>query len=344
VRRPVAPYVVPVDGVTIPAGAPADVAVIAVAEPVAQLAGTRAVDPAAATDAPLSPRLLELVALQEGQPDLAALAPYLADADARVRRAAVATVTEVVPDGAGPALAAALLDGDETVRAAAAAALRELVEVLSPDQALHDALVAAGASTDPVSRAVVLDTLRALRLGDASVFVAGRDDDDARVRLQAVRGLVALDDVAGVAGAADDPQREVRVAVAHGLGTIGALEGEETLARLVADDDHLVRAAALEAGAGLPAAAGWWERARTGLTAPEWQVRVGSVRGLASAPPTEVAGAVAAMVDDPFADVRKAAVIALGAWTDRAEVVDALERATKDVDADVRGYARRALA
>jgi DNA-binding GntR family transcriptional regulator len=33
-----------------------------------------------------------------------------------------------------------------------------------------------------------------------------------------------------------------------------------------------------------------------------------------------------------------------GPWTSRAVVGEALERATKDVDADVRGYARRALA
>jgi succinate dehydrogenase/fumarate reductase flavoprotein subunit/HEAT repeat protein len=343
VRRPVAPYVVPVDGVTIPAGAPDDVAVIAVAEPVADLAEDRVVDDLGAGGAPLSPRLLELVELEESHPDLAALAPYLGDPDARVRRAAVATVTEAVPIGAGPALAAALLDDDGAVRAAAAAALRELVEVLPAEDELRTALIGAGSAADPVSRAVVLDTLRALKLGDAGLFVTGLADDDPRVRLQAVRGLVSLDDEVGVASAAGDPVREVRVAVAHGLGTIGAPESAETLGRLVEDADHLVRAAALEAGAGLPAAARWWQTARPALTAPEWQVRVGGVRGLATAPAEDVAGALAATIDDPFADVRKAAVIALGPWAARPEVAEALERATKDVDADVRGYARRAL-
>ena len=52
----------------------------------------------------------------------------------------------------------------------------------------------------------------------------------------------------------------------------------------------------------------------------------------------------AAAVIDTHADVRKAAVITLAAWADRTEASDALERATKDIDADVRGYARRALA
>jgi hypothetical protein len=36
-------------------------------------------------------------------------------------------------------------------------------------------------------------------------------------------------------------------------------------------------------------------------------------------------------------------VIALGGWAERSEVTEVLDRATKDTDADVRGYARRAL-
>jgi len=346
VRRPVAPYVVPVDGVSIPAGAPDDVAVIAVAEPARARDVRRPEDPAA-TGAPLSPRLLELVELQEEQPDLSALSSYLSDPDPRVRRAAVATVTEVVPGGAGPALVAALQDPDEGVRAAAAAALRELVEVLAPDADLRAALFGALGSADPAARAVVVDTLRALRLGDVETFGDSLADGDPRVRLQAVRGLVSLDEGAAVARAADDPAREVRIAVAHGLGTIGSGDGFEALRGLAADPDHLVRAAALEAGAGLPPSTGWAQVALPALSAPEWQVRVGAVRGLAAADPSEVAAPVAApvaaMVEDPFADVRKAAVLALTPWTPHPGVVEALERATKDIDADVRGYARRAL-
>jgi HEAT repeat protein len=138
-----------------------------------------------------------------------------------------------------------------------------------------------------------------------------------------------------------------RVAVAHGLGTIGSADGRDTLARLAVDPDHLVRAAALEAGGSLPPTTGSQEQAVDALGAPEWQVRVGAVRGLAGSRAADldrVASAVTAMVEDPFADVRKAAVITLGSWTGRADVVAALERATKDVDAAVRGYARRALA
>ena len=81
-------------------------------------------------------------------------------------------------------------------------------------------------------------------------------DADARVRIQGVRGLVSLDDTEGVAAAAADEVREVRVVVAHGLGTIGRPASATTLERLAGDADLLVRAAALEATAGLGGADG----------------------------------------------------------------------------------------
>jgi len=71
---------------------------------------------------------------------------------------------------------------------------------------------------------------------------------------------------------------------------------------------------------------------------------VGAARGLAVAPAGDAVPLLVEAVEDPSADVRKAAVITLSAWTDVPEVVTALELATKDGDADVRGYARRALA
>lgn len=77
--------------------------------------------------------------------------------------------------------------------------------------------------------------------------------------------------------------------------------------------------------------------------APEWQVRVGAVRGLTSATADQRVPVAVRALSDTHADVRKAAVIALTGDVDEAEVADALEVATKDVDADVRGYARRAI-
>ena len=77
-----------------------------------------------------------MLALEE--PTIADLQPYLADADPGVRRTAVATLTEHIPDGYAPALFAALDDADAGVRRAAADGIRELVEVL-PDPAARRA-------------------------------------------------------------------------------------------------------------------------------------------------------------------------------------------------------------
>ncbi|MFD0445689.1 fumarate reductase/succinate dehydrogenase flavoprotein subunit [Streptomyces indonesiensis] len=173
-----------------------------------------------------SPRILELLALAEEQPELAALRPYLADPDPAVRRAAVAALTETAPPGTGPALAAALADADAGVRADAAASLRELVEVLPPEPALREPLVHGLAVADPVVRAAALDVLRALGLGDAELFARALTDDAADaavgVRLQAVRGLVSVDALSALEPGAVDASREVRVATAGALGTLAA--------------------------------------------------------------------------------------------------------------------------
>ena len=67
------------------------------------------------------------------------------------------------------------------------------------------------------------------------------------------------------------------------------------------------------------------------------------MRGLTSATPAQRVPVAVRALSDTHADLRKAAVIALSADVDQTEVADALEVATKDIDADVRGYARRAL-
>ncbi|WP_333735188.1 HEAT repeat domain-containing protein, partial [Streptomyces sp. IBSBF 3010] len=167
-----------------------------------------------------SPRILELLSLAEGAPDLASLTPYLDDPDPAVRRAAVAALTESTPPGAGPALATALGDPSAAVRAAVAASLRELVEVLPPSPELRTPLVAALSSADAVVRAAALDTLRALRLGDAELYAGTLGDPDLGVRVETVRALVSVDAVEGLSRAADDPAREVRVAVAKGLAAV----------------------------------------------------------------------------------------------------------------------------
>ncbi|MGI5379939.1 fumarate reductase/succinate dehydrogenase flavoprotein subunit [Streptomyces sp. CA-251387] len=358
--RPVAPYLVPVDGFTPVGGSsrslgevhPEQVATAGAREaaPVAwgqepTVAGA-AVQPRADADTPGSPRLLELLSLAEDEPELSVLAPYLADAEPTVRRTAVTVLTETVPPGTGPALASALADPDAGVRAAAVASLRELVETLPPEPALRDGLATALSEADPAVRTAALDVLRALRLGDAGLFAASLTDPDITVRISAVRALVSVDAVAELArAAAADPSREVRVTIAKALATVGPGSGlvHSALTELVDDPDALVRGAAYEAlgTTGCPAAL--IPLAEAALSDPAWQVRAGAAAALSAADPDRAVPALAKAVADPNADVRKAAVLALTRHRATADARAALSAATADSDADVRAYAARAL-
>ncbi|MEV6760947.1 fumarate reductase/succinate dehydrogenase flavoprotein subunit [Streptomyces sp. NPDC051105] len=360
--RPVAPYLVPVEEFT-PVGGPSrhigevrplDVATAGARDvpPVATgpvaAGAVRPVEPDRAE--PASPRLLELLALAEEEPELALLEPYLTDLDASVRRTAVSVLTETAPVGTGRALAGALADPDAGVRSVAAASLRELVETLPPEPALRDALAGALAVADPVVRAAALDVLRALRLGDAGLFAAALPDADPAVRIEAVRALVSVDAAEVLADAVADPSREVRVTVAKALGTVGAagaaaqVDGVlDALTALAGDLDVLVRGAAYEALAGVgcpPPLAG---SAVAALADPAWQVRVGAARALGAAGAAVAVPALAKSLADANADVRKAAVLALIRHSGAEEARAALATATADSDADVRAYAARGL-
>ncbi|GIH93521.1 fumarate reductase/succinate dehydrogenase flavoprotein subunit [Planobispora siamensis] len=334
-KRPVEPYLVPVEEFR---PVPAEPVVVGAhtSTAVRRATGTRTGRAAVGR----SPRILELHRLAEEQPSLERLAPYLSDTDPKVRRAAIAALTETAPEGVGEALAAALADDHGTVRRAAASGLRELVEVLPATPGLGAALAARAESSDAAVRGTVLDVLRALRLGTREVFAAGTRDPDHRVRIEAIRGLVSLDESGLVAAAAGDPSREVRVRVAKGLGTIG--KPAEVLAELAGDTDPLVRAAALEASGatGSPLR----EQAVRALRDPEWEVRTGAARCLGACDPQDAAGPLAEALTDGNLDVRKAAVLSLAPWAARPEVATALRGALADTDADVRAYARRALA
>ncbi|WP_269803233.1 fumarate reductase/succinate dehydrogenase flavoprotein subunit [Streptomyces sp. Go-475] len=389
--RPVAPYLVPVDGFDPVGGAPRhlgevhaedvatagarDVAPVAAragvaepaegAEPAEEAEPERTATPRTSPTSPpgeqSSARLLELVALADEEPELDALRPYLTDPAPAVRREAVAVLTETLPPGTGPALAAALRDGAAEVRAAAAASLRELVETLPPEPGLRDGLAAALAEPDPVVRAAALDVLRALRLGDTGLFVASLTDSDITVRIEAVRALVSVDAAEALAGAAAaDPSREVRVAIAKGLATVGAerlgavalprggdafeadpIEG--ALTGLLDDPDALVRAAAYGALGTTGCPGPLTARAVAALSESAWQVRAGAATALSVADPDVAVPALAKALADSNADVRKAAVLALTRHGASAEARAALATATTDSDADVRAYAARAL-
>ncbi|KJK42426.1 oxidoreductase [Lentzea aerocolonigenes] len=317
VKRPVAEYLVDVDGVPHRAGSVEYLGVRAasVASAVADsVADERVVE---------SERVLQVLGLVESQPSLEVLEPYLVDADVTVRRAAVSVLTEVVPAGFEFALVRAMADSG--VRDAAAAGLLELVEVVPPSEELRVAL------EESPARAVALEVLWALKLGTVSVYEAGLSDPDVEVRLAAVRGLVALRADERLAAAAGDSSREVRVQVARGISDVGVL------VELSRDSDLFVRAAALESAGRCGWPGGLHERAVELMGDAAWEVRVGVAWALDSA------ALVVGLLEDRNLDVRKAAVRALGRWSGEGEVVLGLKRALDDSDADVRAYARLAL-
>ncbi|GGU74381.1 fumarate reductase/succinate dehydrogenase flavoprotein subunit [Lentzea flava] len=317
IKRPVAEYLVPVDGIAHRAGSVEFLGVRSVS------AASVSASSAAEEVVVESGRVLEVLSLVDSQPTLAVLEPYLVDPDVTVRRAAVSVLTEAVPAGFEFALVRAM--ADEGVRDAAAAGLRELVEVVPASDALREALERSPA------RAVALEVLWALKLGTAELYAAGLESADIEVRLAAVRGLVALREDALLAVAAADPARELRVQVAKGITDVGVLVA------LSGDSDVLVRAAALEAAGRVGWPPALHERAAGLIDDPAWEVRVGVARALDD--PQLVAG----LLDDPNLDVRKAAVRALERWRTDPGVVLALKRALDDTDADVRAYARMAL-
>jgi succinate dehydrogenase/fumarate reductase flavoprotein subunit/HEAT repeat protein len=338
-KRPVAPYFVPVPGLDdLPSGETEPIhvhqpALVGGQAPASEVSRVR--DGAAAQ--PPSPRIAAVLALES--PTVDDLSEFLSDPDAGVRRTAVDVLTEHLPDEYGPALLAALGDGDAGVRAAAADGVRELVEVLPDPAAARTFLTAA----DPVVRAAAVYLVSSRKVGDAAHFRRSLDDPDHRVRIEAVRALVSVDDAEGVSAAQHDDDRGVRIAVANALGTLG--EGAPTIRILIADRDPLVRAAALAAlGAGgvVDADLTTVERA---LAESAWQVRQGAVRALAGVGTTAAVAPLTRALNDPHLDVRKAAVLSLTRWAHSDDAArDALNTALDDGDADVRAYARHALA
>ncbi|KRD20312.1 oxidoreductase [Mycobacterium sp. Root265] len=335
-KRPVAPYLVPVPGLD---HVPSDAAVVDVEQP--PLFGGRApasvVSRVATPPAqPPSPRIAAVLALEE--PALDVLTDYLADEDPGVRRTAVATLVENLPDGYPAALLHALGDADREVRLQAAESVRELVEVLPGPEAIAEHLD----SVDPVVRAATVYVLSSRRAGAAADYRQALTDADQRVRIEAVRALVSVDDADGVAAAAGDDSREVRIAVANALGTLRA--GATTVRTLLADRDPLVRAAALAALGSLGDADGDVTAIERALVEPAWQVRVGAARALSGASAAVAVPPLSRALADAHLDVRKAAVLSLTRWAEsEAAARDALGLALKDADADVRAYARRAL-
>ncbi|MCW2515950.1 MAG: sdhA [Mycobacterium sp.] len=338
-KRPVAPYFVPVPGLDeLPSG---ETDPIVVRQP--DLVGgqapasdvSRVSEPASQ---PPSPRIAAVLALDE--PTVEDLSAYLVDDDPGVRRTAVDVLTEHLADGYAPALFHALQDVDVEVRRMAAEGVRELVEVLPEPGAIASVLD----SDDPVVRSVAVYVLSARRVGIAGQYRQALQDSDHRVRIEAVRALVSVDDAAGVADARSDVNREVRIAVANGLGTLGT--GADAVRALVGDLDPLVRSAALTAMGSMDWDDGDAKIVEGALGSSAWQIRQGAARALAGAPSSATAvPPLSRALTDPHLDVRKAAVLSLTQWAaSETAARDALTDALQDGDADVRAYARHALA
>ncbi|OLP02564.1 fumarate reductase/succinate dehydrogenase flavoprotein subunit [Mycolicibacterium porcinum] len=338
VKRPVAPYFVAVpelDHLT------SQDPVTAVEQP--HLHGGRA--PAAersrvrdaGSGQPPSPRIAAVLALEE--PSLEDLSTYLADSDAGVRRTAVATLVEHLPDGYQPVLVAALADDDAGVRRETADAVRELVEVLPDPEAFVDRLH----SADPLVRAVTVYLLSSRRVGNGQAYRVASTDADHRVRIEAVRALVSVDDHAGVAAATSDENREVRIAAVGGLATLRA--GADAVRVALDDPDPLVRAAALAALGAVGCTDDDVVSVEKAFTESAWQIRQGAARALAGAVPEVAVPTLTRALDDQHLDVRKAAVLSLSRWASSESTArHALAVALEDSDADVRAYARQALA
>jgi HEAT repeat protein len=190
---------------------------------------------------------------------------------------------------------------------------------------------------------VAVYLLSARRVGERAQYRRASADADHRVRIEAVRALVSVDDVEGVAAAAGDDNREVRIAAANGLATLRA--GINAVRSLVADRDPLVRAAALAALGAVGCRDDDLAEVQRALAEPAWQVREGAARALAGAAPTVAVPVLTTALTDQHLDVRKAAVLTLTRWADAEPAArEALGLALEDGDADVRAYARKALA
>ncbi|NGX07727.1 fumarate reductase/succinate dehydrogenase flavoprotein subunit [Mycobacteroides franklinii] len=339
VKRPVAPYFVPVPGLDdLPSG---ETEPIAVHQP--ELVGGKAPATrvseviAAEAEQPPSPRIATVLSLEA--PTVEDLLQYLADDDPGVRRTAIAALTEHIPSGYEGALLNALGDSDSSVRRTAADGVRELVEVLDNPVAIRDHVDA----PDPLVRSTALYVASARRVGDSAAYVASLRDPDHRVRIEAVRALVSVDDAVSIGTAAHDDNREVRIAVANGLAKLSA--GGQTVRALVGDGDPLVRAAALTALGALGVDEQILDAVEEALRAPAWQIRQGAVRALAGASSAHAVPPLARALSDAHLDVRKSAVLSLSQWVSTEPAVrEALTGALHDGDADVRAYARQALA
>ncbi|RAY12460.1 hypothetical protein DPM19_25305 [Actinomadura craniellae] len=277
--------------------------------------------------------------------DPADLEERLRHPDPAIRRSAVALVAATAPRAGGNALAWALADPDPGVRSLAADALAAAPDLYIGEDGIKALLLAAVQGRDSQVRRTAADLLDTLTEGTRELYTRGLEDGEPHQRMQAVRGLVALRAVALVGEAADDPSRDVRVAVADGLSRLALPAGLPALEQLLADRDPVVRLAALDATVELGLPESLTGRVVTAIAHPSWQVRKRAAAALAGASPEVAVQPLILALRDRIVDVRRTAVLSLEQWAaDHPEVVTALTEALADPDPGVRTQVRWALA
>ncbi|WUH99861.1 HEAT repeat domain-containing protein [Spirillospora sp. NBC_00431] len=294
-------------------------------------------------------RTIELHRLDD--PRLDDVEVYLRDPEPEVRDAALGVLIRSAragraPYGTGDALAWALADEHEGVRRVSAGALRDLPEIYITDDGVRALMLAAARGREPFVREIAAELLAGLTAAAADLYTHGLDGDEAHVRVQAVVGLVALHAVDRVVEAADDPAREVRVAVAEGLARMARPGALPALEQLLLDHDPVVRMAALDAAAELGVPEDLELRVVAALLDDtSRQVRRTAAAALAQADPDGAVQPLIRALRDRTVDVRRAAVRSLEQWVpERPEVLAALTEALADPDPGVRTQIRWALA
>lgn len=294
----------------------------------------------------MSRQMLALLELADECPELSDLQPYLDSDDAEVRRTALSVLSETTEEwgAASTVIAAALTDIDAGVRRTAMELLAELREVLVAGEDFAAGLRAGATSADPSVRVTAIGALWRHHLTSTAELSQSLADTDVEVRREAVLGLVSLDALDALAGAASDGEPLVRISVAKAIAAVGDPRGVRVLVELADDPESLVRAAALT---GIEQT-GCDERATTlaiaGLCDVAWQVRAGAAAALSAADADDAVGPLSLATRDDNLDVRKAAVRALAEhFAYRSDVRDVLAAAHEDPDADVRAYARMGI-
>ena len=222
-------------------------------------------------------------------------------------------LTEATPDGSAPRWSPRSATRTRAVRRAAAEGLRELVEVLPSADGLATTWAPATRSSGPPWST----SCARCTPGRPRSYRAALADVDHRVRIEAVRALVSLDDWETVATAiAQDENREVRIAVRPRPRDHRPRRsrGGAHPRRRPRPPRPGGRACGLRRAAAPPAT--MWRWPSPALTESAWQIRQGAARALAGATPEDAVPALADALGDAHLDVRKAAVLTLTTWTE----------------------------